>query len=122
MLELLERVDTDGSGTISKTEFQDCMADLEIVGSIEFLGVDTRNTDVLFNLLDVDGDGSIGIWELVEGLDRLKGNASSLDAHHLKSMVNHVMQQNFDILNMLEPNTRSSRPKLFRNLSKTMKK
>merc|ERR1712119_128353 len=102
MLELLERVDTDGSGTISKTEFQDCMADLEIVGSIEFLGVDTRNTDVLFNLLDVDGDGSIGIWELVEGLDRLKGNASSLDAHEIMSLLQKSIRQSDEILFILD--------------------
>ena len=37
------------------------MEDPAIVGYLEFIGVDTRDAELLFGLLDVSCDGEIGI-------------------------------------------------------------
>jgi hypothetical protein len=52
---LLSKLDTDGDGQISKTEFESAL------GSA---GVDTSSADALFNKLDADGNGSISQSEL----------------------------------------------------------
>merc|ERR1712228_819957 len=76
------------------------MADPKVSSMMELLGVSTRDTRLLFNLLDVNDDGSIGIWELVEGINRLQGQASSLDAHEIMQLVKYVMRQNDEILQL----------------------
>lgn len=49
------KLDTDGDGSISKTEFETALS-----GS----GVDTASADSLFSTLDANGDGSVGKNEL----------------------------------------------------------
>jgi len=49
------KLDTDGDGSISKTEFETALG-----GS----GVDTASADSLFSTLDANGDGSVGKNEL----------------------------------------------------------
>lgn len=91
LLDLLELLDEDGSGLISAEEWSHCLNSPSVASSIELLGISTNDTQVLFELLDVDGDRQITICELVEGFSRMRGNATSLDAHQLLKRVNHCI-------------------------------
>ena len=52
---LFSKLDTDGDGSISKTEFETALGKA---------GVDTSTADAVFNKLDANGDGSISKSEL----------------------------------------------------------
>jgi len=41
----------------------------------------------LFSLLDVNKDGSLNIWELTEGLNRLGGQATRVEIYHLEKFL-----------------------------------
>merc|ERR1712110_699429 len=92
------RMDDEGRGFLTEEQFIECMDDPAIASNMEFIGISTNDAEMLFKLLDVNDDGEICIWELVEGLDRLKGQASSLDAHTLMRMVQTVSDQTSRLL------------------------
>lgn len=81
--DLFSRLDTDGDGQISKSEFE------QALGAI---GVDTQSADALFGKLDASGDGSVTPGELgrahghghhhhhMSGSDTASGGGSPQDA------------------------------------------
>jgi hypothetical protein len=56
--DLFSRLDTDGDGQISKTEFE------QALGAV---GVDTQSADALFGKLDANSDGNVSPSELAKG-------------------------------------------------------
>jgi hypothetical protein len=56
--DLFSRLDTDGDGQISKTEFE------QALGAV---GVDTQSADALFGKLDANSDGNISPSEIAKG-------------------------------------------------------
>lgn len=56
--DLFSRLDADGDGQISKTEFE------QALGAV---GVDTQSADALFGKLDANGDGNISPSEIAKG-------------------------------------------------------
>jgi len=79
MQKVFEEMDTDGSGAINLTEFQDAIEDERMVAYFNALGLDITDAQTLFVLLDRDQTGSIDIEEFLLGCLRLKGEARSLD-------------------------------------------
>lgn len=67
---LFGKLDTDGDGAISKSEFESTL------GSA---GVDTNSADALFARLDADGDGSVSKSELASA----RGYHSHHHGHHV---------------------------------------
>lgn len=93
MLDLLECIDEDRSGFISWPEFQHAMADDRIPAMMANLDVQPKDLKQLFAMLDVNGDGRINIVELIEGFNRFRGPAHSLDVHQVLARVNFLIKQ-----------------------------
>jgi hypothetical protein len=95
LLVLLEEIDTDGTGYITKEELDEAMLHDHIKAYFEAMSIDTDSLDLLVNMLDDNGDGNIDIEEFIEGLQRLKGEAKSFDIHMM-------MMQNRSVLKTVQ--------------------
>jgi len=71
--------DQDGNGFIDIHEFTNVLADSKLRTWLAAMGLTVRDNLQLFELLDADGDGHINVAELVDGVSRLKGTATSYD-------------------------------------------
>jgi hypothetical protein len=69
---LFSQLDTDGDGSISKTEFESALGQS---------GVDTSSADALFSKLDQNGDGGVSQSELSSAAHRGHGHGHS--GHHM---------------------------------------
>merc|ERR1712130_352215 len=89
VMELLVSMDADCDGEISESEWIGCINDQRIQQQISMLGIKALDMEMLFDVLDDDDDGKLNVWDLVEGLNRLGGNATSLDLHHALKLLKH---------------------------------
>jgi len=88
--DLLSYADEDGSGTVTSQELADAMKDPEFRNYLSALDLDIRDATHLFDMLDVNDDGSISLEELSDGMFRLRGAAKSYDVQHLLNHVRHM--------------------------------
>src|SRR6185437_2916841 len=70
---LFSQLDTDGDGSVSKTEFESALGQS---------GVDTSSADALFSKLDQNGDGSVSQSELSSSAHRGHGHGHG---HHMEA-------------------------------------
>jgi len=73
------QADQDGNGSVDVDEFSRVLADAKLRTWLGAMGLEVRDTTQLFKLLDANGDGQIHVNELVDGISRLKGTATSYD-------------------------------------------
>jgi len=80
------RADTNGSGKLNWEEFNQQMNDVNVQMDLKALGIDVLITEpeVLFELFDFDGDGTIEIQEFATGVQKLHGKANAVDMAALK--------------------------------------
>jgi len=114
MRDLFMEMDEDGSGTVSMEEVAAYFEDPRVRSYFAALGLDSADTERLFNLLDCDEDGDVGVDEFLDGCLRLKGLARSIDVQHLlmefkkfNKMLNQIVAGHGDGGNMVA--SRSSR-------------
>lgn len=113
LAELLQEIDVDNSGYISREEWDLALADRNIMAMMNGLEIDPKQTDNLFALLDDNNDQIVGIEEFVAGMMRLKGIAKAIDIHLLMSKVSDVNQQVKALCHYLNPSQfRSSKVSL----------
>jgi len=79
--QLLEEIDQDGSGVISHQEWVEAQKNENLIACMSALGVGGSSVDVLWEILDSDGDGCVDIHEFVNGMMHLKGGATAIDMH-----------------------------------------
>jgi len=74
-------IDADGSGTVSWSEFNDCVQnDARVRASLAVLGLGIKDTASFFKLLsDADANADVDLDFFVEACLKMKGNASSID-------------------------------------------
>jgi len=77
--ELFVEVDSDNSGTLTWAELNRNLQDQKVMAYFSLLGVDVGEAKGLFQLLDQDESGEVGIDEFIMGCMRLKGTAKSID-------------------------------------------
>lgn len=79
--EVFERIDLDGSGTISCKEFNERVQhDERVKARLSVLGLDIKDTSMFFDMLmDVGHDIEIDIDFFVDACLKMKGTASSID-------------------------------------------
>merc|ERR1711934_1230922 len=76
---LFQTADTDGSGKLSKREFQAACRNPKVLEKLENLGLLIQETDTLFNLLDPTRKGSIDLSEFITTCKQLIGGAKQKD-------------------------------------------
>jgi hypothetical protein len=86
---LFKRLDTSGDGQLNWDEFHSLVSDTHMKFLMSALDVDVRDLESLFFLLE-DGGGSINADEFVDGLQRIKGPAQSLDMVNLLRIVERI--------------------------------
>jgi len=82
-------MDSDGSGTLSWSEFKDAFNDPEMAKKWMLLDFQPEECRELFSLLD-DGDGEIETTEFFDGLGRMKGPAASKDIFRLQKALDKL--------------------------------
>lgn len=86
MKELFAVLDSSRDGVIDIHEFRTAIKrhkDLRLWLESMDLFVEKKDVDSLFHLLDADGSGDVTFEELIEGVDKLKGSARSIDLMRL---------------------------------------
>merc|ERR1719298_83465 len=76
---LFQMADTDGSGKLSKKEFQQACKQPKVLEKLESLGLLLDETDTLFNLLDPTRKGSIDLSDFITTCKQLIGGAKQKD-------------------------------------------
>jgi len=102
LMELLDEIDTDGSGFISREEWDEAIKDDHIVALMEGLQIDARSTETLFQVLDTQNTSYVEIREFVDGMMRLKGMAKGIDIHVVLSNVKTLNAKASATLRLLE--------------------
>merc|ERR1719386_624220 len=79
MKRLFNDIDADNSGTLTWEELGKNLEDERVSACFNLLQIDVTEAKGLFQLLDIDESGEVGIEEFVMGCMRLKGAAKSID-------------------------------------------
>eukprot|EP00931_Biecheleriopsis_adriatica_P015476 TRINITY_DN11804_c0_g1_i3.p1 TRINITY_DN11804_c0_g1~~TRINITY_DN11804_c0_g1_i3.p1 ORF type:complete len:606 (-),score=79.24 TRINITY_DN11804_c0_g1_i3:133-1950(-) len=93
LTELFKRMDIDGNGRVTLTEFIAHFNDPTLKALFEALGIETSDAWSLFKAIDFDGDLTIDPEEFLEGCMLFKGQASALDIASVKRSVEKSRSQ-----------------------------
>jgi len=91
--EFFKSADTDGSGQLSFEEFSRHLKHPRVKAYFTTLDLDTRQSDILFKLLDQNESGEVGISEFLDGCLRLKGGARNLDMNLATFQLEHLLKE-----------------------------
>jgi len=91
MEEVFKEVDINMSGDISLDEFELSLQDTRMEALFSAMQMDLHDVRSLFDLLDRDRNGQVGLEEFILGCLRLKGQARSADIVKLQLEVNNIM-------------------------------
>merc|ERR1712039_711552 len=80
---IFHEADTDGSGDLDWEELQAAKKNHRVRDRMKMLGIPFRDLDLLFSLLDEDGNGAIKTDAFFRGCCRLRGPAMACDLHHM---------------------------------------
>lgn len=83
MKRFFNQTDTSGDGSIDLDEFKTMMSDPAVVTWLASMELEEKDHDVLFRLIDTDGEGAITLQMLARGVGKLKGAARSVDVVRL---------------------------------------
>mmetsp|Transcript_128059 Transcript_128059/g.370616 ORF Transcript_128059/g.370616 Transcript_128059/m.370616 type:complete len:571 (-) Transcript_128059:76-1788(-) len=86
---LFEDMDTDGSGDLSRDEFQEAFADPGICAQLRALKLEAEDVEEIFSLLD-SGDGVLSLAEFFEGIQRMEGTATAKDLFRLLKKIDRL--------------------------------
>ncbi|KAF4661301.1 hypothetical protein FOL47_006750 [Perkinsus chesapeaki] len=76
--ELFADLDTDGSGELSRGEFEEALRNPRVLRKLALLDVDADELDEVWHMLD-NGDGSLTLSEFITGVRKMRGEAQSKD-------------------------------------------
>jgi len=93
LMGLLKEIDKEGTGVITKCQFEDAFQHERVVNTLAILGIDIDDPNELFEMIDEDGRDSVNMEDFVIGCQRLKGKAKSIDIHKLRFEVKHLMRR-----------------------------
>eukprot|EP00928_Gymnodinium_smaydae_P038489 TRINITY_DN26540_c0_g1_i1.p1 TRINITY_DN26540_c0_g1~~TRINITY_DN26540_c0_g1_i1.p1 ORF type:complete len:606 (-),score=135.00 TRINITY_DN26540_c0_g1_i1:126-1943(-) len=100
--ELLAKMDTDKDGIISEKEFLRGMNMHDIWEALDELEINATDIMGLFAVLDQDGNGTLDIYELVDGIQKLKGDAKSFDIHMMMMQNRQMLRKLVEFCQMFQ--------------------
>eukprot|EP00747_Dinoflagellata_sp_TGD_P222361 gnl/TRDRNA2_/TRDRNA2_94065_c0_seq1.p1 gnl/TRDRNA2_/TRDRNA2_94065_c0~~gnl/TRDRNA2_/TRDRNA2_94065_c0_seq1.p1 ORF type:complete len:590 (+),score=112.45 gnl/TRDRNA2_/TRDRNA2_94065_c0_seq1:67-1770(+) len=74
----------DGTGHLTKAKFLQALEDEDVVRRLHEVGIDVRQADSLFDLLDFDRSGELDVYEFTEGVLEARGPAEAMDVLRMK--------------------------------------
>eukprot|EP00931_Biecheleriopsis_adriatica_P004985 TRINITY_DN106565_c0_g1_i1.p1 TRINITY_DN106565_c0_g1~~TRINITY_DN106565_c0_g1_i1.p1 ORF type:complete len:526 (+),score=73.12 TRINITY_DN106565_c0_g1_i1:29-1606(+) len=86
---LFHQMDASGDGLVDREEFHELCSRDDVIAWFDMLEISAKDTESLFDCLAA-GDGSMTLDEFVEGIKRLKGDATAVDAMTLLSAVSRI--------------------------------
>lgn len=93
MTEIFEQIDEDGSGEISKTEFQAILANREAVLTLVDVGVDPNGlVDISDFIFDQEEDGSMKFGAFIEVILDLRGS-NTATVKDVKNLIKFIRSQ-----------------------------
>lgn len=99
-----KEADSDGSGTLSWTEFKLHLRNPKVKAYFQALDLDVAQARVLFDMLDNDESGEVSFDEFLEGCIRLKGHARSIDVNMLMLQNEWVIAKLAEFIGVAEEN------------------
>lgn len=90
MLHLFEQADLDEDGIVSYGDFRRLVRDPKMSTFMSALGLEVRDAEEAFLLLDSNGNGELNINTLMDGFTRLKGSARSIDIVQMIDMIRRL--------------------------------
>ncbi|CAJ1389970.1 unnamed protein product [Effrenium voratum] len=91
LLELCQLIDSDASGSLDVDEFKSGFENNpEFASSLMTMGVFLEDVHLLFDVLDVEGSGTVPYVELVDTLARLKSHISYVILYQLTAIQKHM--------------------------------
>ncbi|CAK9109778.1 Voltage-dependent T-type calcium channel subunit alpha-1G (Cav3.1c) (NBR13) (Voltage-gated calcium channel subunit alpha Cav3.1) [Durusdinium trenchii] len=79
LYQVFKDADNDGNGTLSKEEFNKAIKEKNLLARLHGAGIDEGSASSLFDILDIDGSGTLDGNEFVEGVLRSRGYAQNKD-------------------------------------------
>jgi len=79
IFEVFRAADTDGNGELTKQEFMEALSRKDVMRYLHDVGIDVRQAENLFDILDYDESGNLDAHEFVEGVMKARGEAKAKD-------------------------------------------
>merc|ERR1712100_1018340 len=77
--EVFQEADADGNGELTKDEFLQSLKRADVTRHLQEVGIDVRQAENLFDILDYDESGNIDAQEFIEGVLTARGEAKAKD-------------------------------------------
>lgn len=77
--EVFRRADTDGNMQLTKDEFLQALHRQDVMKYLQEVGIDVRQAENLFEILDYDESGELDAHEFIEGVMKARGEARAKD-------------------------------------------
>jgi voltage-gated sodium channel len=79
IMQVFEAADADGDGDLTRDEFLQSLDNAKVARYLHEIGVDVRQAETLFEVLDYDESGCLDLCEFIEGVLRARGEAKAKD-------------------------------------------
>eukprot|EP00929_Paragymnodinium_shiwhaense_P103176 TRINITY_DN6648_c0_g4_i1.p1 TRINITY_DN6648_c0_g4~~TRINITY_DN6648_c0_g4_i1.p1 ORF type:complete len:638 (-),score=73.37 TRINITY_DN6648_c0_g4_i1:28-1941(-) len=116
MMTLLREADDSDDGYLSLQEFRDILTDARVQKWLAAQEIEVKDADLVFQMVDDEGDQRLSPEELVRGFARLKGPAKSMDLAAVIHATLRMEQRVTDVLEgvmrlQVDPALRSEMPR-----------
>lgn len=100
MASIFVEIDSDGTGFISREEFEKSLQDERVMAYFNALKLDVSDAHTLFLLLDWDHSEEVNIKEFIAGCYKLQGESRSLDVKIVQYEIRYVAEMLTKMLHM----------------------
>eukprot|EP00931_Biecheleriopsis_adriatica_P005041 TRINITY_DN106609_c0_g1_i1.p1 TRINITY_DN106609_c0_g1~~TRINITY_DN106609_c0_g1_i1.p1 ORF type:complete len:625 (-),score=119.53 TRINITY_DN106609_c0_g1_i1:56-1900(-) len=91
--QIFREADTDGSGSLDMDELHEIISKYQVRDRLKLLQIPFADLDLLFTLLDVDGNGTVNTDMFFRGCAKLRGPAMACDLHQLSIDLNTNLER-----------------------------
>lgn len=121
MAQLFNEADYNRNGSLTQAELAKYMRNERVVAYMQGYDLDVADFGAIFELMDQDGNGSVGLDEFVLGMMKLKGKARCLDVMRLFQCMDSI-ETHLSEIQLVLPQNCPNCGSLPRALAETAKK